>query len=226
MLYIVLAQRLGWPVYAVSAPKHFFCRYVAEDFKENNIETTSGGGFIYDLDYAMDTGIPKKAIDNGVYLRTLSNKEYIGRLLTINAFFHYEDGEIEKAISYLGAATKLDTTCSDAFWNLGISYSMKARHLKNKMESELRKAAISSSATAPTRANNNSQMGEDFQNDFATFESRKIQEKYIPQINQFIQTGKSYREEAEELGIVLEFPAIFFKKQAESINEFIRKGGY
>lgn len=82
MLYIVLAQRLEWPIYAVCAPKHFFCRYVAEDFKNNNIETTSGGGYIYDLDYVMDTGIPKKAIDNGVYLRTLSNKEYIGRLMT------------------------------------------------------------------------------------------------------------------------------------------------
>ena len=130
MLYIVLAQRLGWPVYAVCAPMHFFCRYIAADFKKNNIEATVGGGFNYDLDYAVDTGIPKKAIDNGVYLRTLTNKEYIGRLLTINAFFHYQNSEIDKAISYLTVATKLDSTCSDAYWNLGISYSMKARELK------------------------------------------------------------------------------------------------
>jgi len=226
MLYIVLAQRLGWPVYAVCSPMHFFCRYIAEDFKKNNIEPTVGGGFSYDLDYVMDTDVPKKAIDNGVYLRTLTNKEYIGRLLTINAFFHYQNSETDKAISYLTVATKLDSTCSDAYWNLGISYFMQARQLKNKMESELRMVDISALATAPTKIDNHLIPREGFEHDRVAFERRKIHEKYVPQINQFVQTGKSYRKEAEELGIVLEFPAVFFKKQAESINEFIRKGGY
>ena len=40
MLHLVLADRLGWPVYPVLTPKHYFCRYIEPGFEENNIEAT------------------------------------------------------------------------------------------------------------------------------------------------------------------------------------------
>jgi hypothetical protein len=43
MLYLALADRLGWPIRAVRAPSHYFCRYAG--MKDGNIEATSFGGF-------------------------------------------------------------------------------------------------------------------------------------------------------------------------------------
>ena len=45
LLYLALAQRLGYPVYPVSAPQHLFLRYVDPNLEMRNIEATGGGGY-------------------------------------------------------------------------------------------------------------------------------------------------------------------------------------
>ena len=137
MLHIVVGQRLKWPIYAVGSPKHFFCRYLERGFPESNIEATSGGGFIPDSSYIIDTGIPDNALRNGVYLRTLRNKEYIGRLISINSSVYYENGNIDKAIEYLELSKNLDPTFSGAYWNLGFMYYTKAKNLEQQMKREI-----------------------------------------------------------------------------------------
>jgi regulator of sirC expression with transglutaminase-like and TPR domain len=142
MLYLVIAQRLGWPIYAVIAPMHFFCRYVDPDFKENNIEPTVGGGYDDDLRYINEMGTTARTIENGVYMRTLSNKEYLGRLLIINALEYRKLGNIDKAISYLDTAVQIDSTDSGAIWNLCVCFYEKAKVLNKKMEFELQALQI------------------------------------------------------------------------------------
>jgi len=137
MLHIVVAQRLKWPIYAVGSPKHFFCRYLERGFPESNIEATSGGGFIPDSSYIIDTGIPDNALRNGVYLRNLRNKEYIGRLISINASVYFEQGNIDKAFEYLKLSKRLDPTFSGANWNLGHMYYLKAKQLEKQMNNEI-----------------------------------------------------------------------------------------
>jgi hypothetical protein len=137
ILHIVVGQRLQWPIYAVASPKHFFCRYLEYGFEESNVEATSGGGFIPDSGYIIDTGIPEKALRNGVYLRNLRNREYIGRLISINASVYFEQGNIEKAIECLQYSIQLDPTFSDAFWNLGFMYYSKAKQLEYQMNQEI-----------------------------------------------------------------------------------------
>ena len=41
MLYMAVAQRLGYPVYGVTAPEHSFVRFVDPRLKEQNIELSS-----------------------------------------------------------------------------------------------------------------------------------------------------------------------------------------
>lgn len=45
LLYIAVAQRLGYPIYPVAAPDHLFVRYVEPGFPLQNIEVTSGGKY-------------------------------------------------------------------------------------------------------------------------------------------------------------------------------------
>lgn len=119
MLHLVLADRLGWPMAAVRSPKHFFARYVAKGFPKNNIEATAGGGYLSNARYIAEVGIPAKAIRNGVYLRTLSKKEYLASLLLNNARHWQErEGNLGKAIQSLQLAVSMDSTFSSAHWNL------------------------------------------------------------------------------------------------------------
>lgn len=143
MLYVILGERLGFPIYPVRSAKHFFVRYItdkADNKFKQNIETTNGGGFISDKQYKEDVLIPDKAIKNGVYLRTLSKKEYIASLLLINANEYIKQKEIEKAKYYFQLAIKYDSTFSSAYWNYGLTAFGEARQLEENLWEEKQNA--------------------------------------------------------------------------------------
>lgn len=139
MLYLILSERLGFPIYPVRSAKHFFLRYIPDkstfNFQEN-IETTNGGSYISDRQYVIDAGIPQKAIENGVYLRTLSKKEYLATLLSINATECASAGNIIKAKEYLEMAMQYDPTFSGAYWNYSLIHLREAEELEEKMLAE------------------------------------------------------------------------------------------
>jgi len=150
MLYVILGERLGFPIYPVRSAKHFFVRYILEKpnkkFKQN-IETTNGGGFISDNQYKEDILIPDKATKNGVYLRTLSKKEYIASLLLINANEYIKQKNIETARHYFQLAIEYDSTFSSAYWNYGITAFGEARQLEEKLWEEKQNIISLHSAT-------------------------------------------------------------------------------
>lgn len=137
MLHLVLADRLGWPIQAAVSPQHFFCRYIDDKLKENNIEATLGGGYLSNERYISDAAIPEKALKNGVYLRTLSKKEYLGVLLLNNArHFHEREDSLAKAIYYTQLVISLDSTLSAGHWNLGNLYFLVAKKLEKEMAAQ------------------------------------------------------------------------------------------
>lgn len=140
MLHIVLADRLDWPIYAVRSPKHIFCRYIDDNLKDKNIESTCGGGFISDERYIADTNIPEKPLQNGVYLRTLSKKEYIATMMLNNArYFHEKRNDLKKAIYYTSFAVSIDSTLSGAHWNLHKYFYLVAHEIETEMIKETKK---------------------------------------------------------------------------------------
>ena len=143
MLYIVLGEKLNIPLKPVRSAKHFFVRYEPEEFTinfQNNIEATNGGGFISNKQYQEDVLIPDKAIKNGVYLRTLTKKEYIASLLLVNANEYLQIKNIEKAKHYYKLAMKYDPTFSSAFMNYGMTVFGEAQQLEEKMWNEKQEA--------------------------------------------------------------------------------------
>ncbi|HRX16650.1 MAG TPA: transglutaminase family protein [Spirochaetota bacterium] len=107
LLYMIIAEKLGYPICAVEAPDHTFCRYVLENGNYLNIEVTSGGGEVPDLFYIDDMNIPKQPFKNGVYMRTLSKKEYVGSLLHKNAVSYMIKGDFKTAVNYLEKSVSL-----------------------------------------------------------------------------------------------------------------------
>ncbi len=143
MLHLVLADRLGWPMKASRSVRHFFLRYVADGFERNNIDATVGGGYRPDELYKEEAGIPEKAIENGVYLLSLSKKEYIASLLLNQArHFHESEADLHKAVHLLRLALATDPTFASAHWNLGHYYYLLARQLEQEMEGKLMAAKV------------------------------------------------------------------------------------
>jgi len=139
MMYLILAERLGFPLYASRLPYHFFIRYIPEEpitnFQEN-IEATNGGSFVPDSEYQRNFLVPDKAIANGVYLRTLSKKEYIATLLLVNSDEWITRKNFNKAKHYLELAMKYDSTFSSAYMNYAMIHLREALSLEKKMHDE------------------------------------------------------------------------------------------
>jgi len=108
LLYMAIAQRLGYPVYAVIAPEHNFVRFVDPSLKEQNIELSGGAGYSSDAEYAYNLNISPQAIESGAYLRTLTRRQYLGVLLQQNAIVFRTRGNIDRSILYFEKAYEID----------------------------------------------------------------------------------------------------------------------
>jgi regulator of sirC expression with transglutaminase-like and TPR domain len=148
LLYLAVAQRLGYPVYAVVTPEHMFLRYVAPGFKMNNIEATGDGGYSSDEQYKVDFQISDEAVANGVYLRTMTYRELLGDLIAQNGIHWGQSGDIARATEYLEVAAKLFPKGVEIHDNLARVYLYLSRKSSGKLsesykvkaEAALRKA--------------------------------------------------------------------------------------
>jgi regulator of sirC expression with transglutaminase-like and TPR domain len=127
LLYVAVGQRLGWPMYPVSLPDHYFARYVDPAFHEQKIEATSGGAFVTDERYAKDFMVSKTGRRKGTYLRTMTYREFLGSLVGHMAVRHAQSGNTDKAIAYLTVATKLNPRDVGAWANLVAINRMMAK---------------------------------------------------------------------------------------------------
>lgn len=105
LLTLILCQRLGLPVYGASAPGHFFCRY-NDGRSRINIETTLQGKEWSDARYAEKYKLTREALERGLYLRTLSNREVLAEVLNNRGHYYWRCGMQEEAILDLYRATR------------------------------------------------------------------------------------------------------------------------
>jgi regulator of sirC expression with transglutaminase-like and TPR domain len=75
LLFLILANRMGVPVSLVRAPLHLFVRYEVPGGDHVNLETTSGGYPARDAYYRESFDIAERAIQSGVFMRSLSPAE-------------------------------------------------------------------------------------------------------------------------------------------------------
>ncbi len=141
LLYIAVAQRLGYPIYPVAAPDHLFVRYADPSFKEQNIETTSGGKYFPDEVYVQDFAVGPKGRKSGSYLRTLTYREFLGHIIAANAFVHARRGNGAKALAYLERAARLNPRFADNYVNLAISYRAASKALAGEVAQRYRDKA-------------------------------------------------------------------------------------
>jgi regulator of sirC expression with transglutaminase-like and TPR domain len=127
LLYVAVAQRLGWPVYPVTVPDHYFVRYVDPSFRYQNIEATSGGAYVPDERYAKDFMVSETGRRKGTYLRTKTYREFLGDLVGHMGVRYGQSGNMANAMTYFTVATKLNPWDVGSWANLVASNRMMAQ---------------------------------------------------------------------------------------------------
>lgn len=119
LLFLVLAQKLGWPVYPVLLPNHFFVRYIIPPSGKYNLEVTSDGDIFHDDDYYIKNkffNITQRGINSGSYLRTLTNKEFLTILFSYHAqFFFFDKAKSYNGLKYIEVASRLNKAFANTY---------------------------------------------------------------------------------------------------------------
>lgn len=121
LLYLALAQRLGYPVYPVSAPQHLFCRFRLPDGTEQNIEATAGG-WSPDEDYITQLEIPAQGLKSGAYMETMTYRQLLGDLIAENGSYWARQRDFIRAIKYYTLALKLNPKAAEVWRMQGYAY--------------------------------------------------------------------------------------------------------
>ncbi len=275
MMYVILGERLGYPIFASRLPYHFFVRYIPETKITNfqtNIEATNGGGYAPDAEYMKTFFVSEQSVKNGVYLRTLTKKEYLASLFLVNSNEWIARKNLAKAKHYLELSMKYDSTFSSAMMNYATLHLQEAIELEQKMNDEkqgeifffgayTRSKSRNQPSPTPQLPNPLQQMFKIPEPDFSAFQLHienmlpvdrtkqnqsdfqpsqsaqfqanpelqisleEISERYVPLIQAKLEVYVKYKQKAEKLGIVREYPMSFFQIQSKSLKQFQQEKG-
>ncbi len=128
-LYLVLANELDLPIYAVATPSHVFLRY--DDGESRiNIETFQRGAHINDEEYIHDHRIPEESVSKGVFLRNLTAEEFLAQIHNNLGVIYSKHGDYENAAEQYRKARQLDSRFPAAYYNHGNDLLKQGKHRK------------------------------------------------------------------------------------------------
>jgi len=117
-LFLVVAERLDLPVFAVATPSHVFLRF-DDGTTRINIETLQQGANIPDEQYTREQKIPEKSIRRGVFMRNLATDEFLAQVHNNLGVIFSERKDFEKAAREYERALDLDSRLPAAYYNYG-----------------------------------------------------------------------------------------------------------
>jgi tetratricopeptide (TPR) repeat protein len=120
-LYIAVAESLKIPIAPVYAPNHSFVRLFFNDGSFINWEPLEGAS-LPNAWYISKLSIAEKSVKNGVYLNTLSRKEFLGVHYNSMGSYLFSNKKFSDAIPYYTMAISLNPKLSSAFHNRGCAY--------------------------------------------------------------------------------------------------------
>jgi len=122
ILFLIVADRMGLNVHLGAAPLHLFVRYTDPRGIDHNLETTSGGHEARTEWYRQNLPMSDKAINNGVYMRTLSKRESIAEMANIVLDAMLEQHRYQEAIDVADAILAVNPLEGYAMVKKGTAY--------------------------------------------------------------------------------------------------------
>jgi regulator of sirC expression with transglutaminase-like and TPR domain len=117
-LYLLVAERLNLPIFAVATPSHVFLRY-DDGTSRINIETLQQGANIPDEQYIREQKIPQESIRPGIFMRNLTTNEFLAQVHNNLGVIYSERQDFKKAAREYEAALDLDSRLAATLYNWG-----------------------------------------------------------------------------------------------------------
>jgi tetratricopeptide (TPR) repeat protein len=127
LLFLALADRMDLSLHAVMAPGHVFIRY-DDGERRFNIEPTSGGRRVLDLKIRRRMHVSAVAEGRGIYMRSLSHREFLAELLAARAAYWVGEKEYRKAADDLAIALAVLPSSPVALVNQGFLAEKRGQH--------------------------------------------------------------------------------------------------
>jgi regulator of sirC expression with transglutaminase-like and TPR domain len=102
-LFLIVADRMGLNVHLGTAPLHFFVRYTDPQGVDHNLEATSGGHEARTDWYRKNLPMTDRALESGIYMRTLSKRESIAEMANVVLDFLLEQRRYQEAVEVADA---------------------------------------------------------------------------------------------------------------------------
>ncbi|HVQ07987.1 MAG TPA: transglutaminase family protein [Allosphingosinicella sp.] len=98
MLFLLVGERMGLNLSLATAPLHVFVRYIDPLGREMNLEATSGGHPARTIRYRQQMPMSDRAVESGLYLRTLTRREVVALMATTVVEFLISERRFQEAI--------------------------------------------------------------------------------------------------------------------------------
>ena len=120
LLYLMIGDQLGLPLYGVALPNHFFVRYDSGNDRIN-IETTELGTSYPDSFYENRFGVQFDS-KTPFFTHSLNKKKSLGAYLSNVGMVYHKNARPHKSIFYLKPSTKINPLSIEAHNNLANIY--------------------------------------------------------------------------------------------------------
>lgn len=122
LLFLILADRIGLNVALSTAPFHVFVRHIDPTGRATNFETTSGANPARDEWLRQSRPMSDRAIESGLYMRTLCRREGIALMATTVLQFLMDSRRYEDAVEVAEAILAHNPRDAVALVNMGCAY--------------------------------------------------------------------------------------------------------
>ncbi|MEE8142498.1 MAG: PA14 domain-containing protein, partial [Planctomycetota bacterium] len=118
LVILHLAEQIGWPLQAASAPRHTFVRYAGPPHV--NLETTLGGELHDDAWYQERFSFSR---ENRGYLTSMTERQTAAHLLNNYGFVLLNSGRLPEAAKHFKEALKIHPELVEAIINQGVCHA-------------------------------------------------------------------------------------------------------
>ncbi len=152
-LYIAVAEVLKIPVIPVYAPNHSFLRFYFDDGSYLNWEPLEATP-LQDAFYVKKMRIPEQSLRKGVYLKSLTRKEFIAVEYNNIGAWLLSRTKYRESLPYFSSAVEINPLFSSAWHNRGTAY-----YALKRLE-EAQNDLVRANELDPSRASTHNTLGD------------------------------------------------------------------
>ncbi len=128
VLFVIISQKVGLEATLSNAPSHVFARVKTDEGTWFNVEAT-GFGTKSDAGYRTEFHIAPRAVESGIYLRTLTRRQSLGVVIETLMEHYGKTGQQERRMALADTLLRLDPKNVAAMLHKGSACS---RQLKER----------------------------------------------------------------------------------------------